>query len=245
MMTTMTTHRPSLFRVNYSYADLEKLPAPQDGLSLAEHVESLKTAMLRRKWTIYTEPEISITRDCQECTASFECDITQGRDLDPGWRYAMGMICSMRGHKGTRLYHGVFAPGEPCGIVMGSIRAGKRGNNHGKYPVTPRLDKALDHIVKTNDKNMMICRLFRDYRPQQLEWRAILHEAGQLKLMPWSRIGLVTEKMANRDDPSYWDLLMDFIHTGWVNPPMKQMEQNDLFREILERTCGLWDSPLA
>ena len=175
--------------------------------------------------------DLTTDNDGRALAASFQLQSHANQILD----YYLGITTSNGGYayrEIERWYFGVSRPDHPA-IILHSWE----GSKH-----IPSRD-----VVRDVQEAIAVFTMRTTFAPHQLTelknivykdreyYYLALHKAGQQGIMPWSRIGQIDHLLAVHEKTNALEVLEAFAYVARMNPPLKQMRQIDLFRQILTK----------
>ncbi len=204
------------------------------GIPHGDLINSILNESERRKWIIIKD-RFSVSDDGADMAAAFDI-ILPDLESPEGTQFALGILANNKRERALRMYAGATITVCRNGFVSGEILLNKKHTT--QFDLEDGIEKSLDEYFISIRKMSDIINSLRNHVLSEFEYSYIMIEAGRKKLMPWSRIGEVDKEYRNPsfsewEQWSSWALLNAFTYVAKRNPPRKQMDQINKFREML------------
>ena len=205
------------------------------GIQHGDLVEAIIGSVDDRGWAA-TDMQFAVGQDGARLAGAFDLALPE-LPAPAGLDFSLGVLTDNCCERALRLYVGARV--EVCnnGLATGVIVL--RHKHTTKFDLREELAVALDDYwmsarnMETVVFGLKRCKLVGG------QYEQILVEAGRRGLMPWSRLGNVDEEFCHPRFPdeigmgTSWALLNAFTWVAKRNPPHRQMDQINGFRELL------------
>ncbi len=206
------------------------------GIPHYQLLNALLSEIEERGWTA-DKPRFSLTKNGAGLAGAFEIDVPK---IGPpeGMRFALGILTDNAYERALRLYAGADVSVCNNGLATGQIILAKRHTKN--FDLKGEIAMALDdYLVAIQKVGGIVDGLKNHKLLGGAVYEHLLIEAGRERLMPWSRLGKVDTEYRNPRFPdeigteTSWALLNAFTWVVKRNPPYRQMDQINRFRQML------------
>lgn len=187
-----------------------------------------------RHWSVGPQ-KYCLSRDGADLAMAMELKIPQV-DIPRGQILGLGVLTSNAMRRALRIVVGSTVVVCQNGMVSGEVVLSRKHTIH--FNIQTEIQVALDtYLVKA--RGLMDTVEGLKARVLTLtDAEGILMHAGRQEIMPWSRIGKVDKefrrpRFAEFRERTSWSLLNAFTWVVKQNPVLEQMDQINLFRELL------------
>lgn len=217
--------------------DLRKIPCarPPDaggywqGIPHAALVDTLLVEFAVRGWQV-GNMRFALANDNADLAATFALDLP-GLAAPVGLQYAIGALTSNARNRRLRLYAGAVVSLSGTGLVTGELvmcRKHVRG-----VLLQKEIAVALDDYPVAARRTGPIVEGLQRTAISSVDYEHLLIAAGRAGIMPWSRLSAVDKQYHRNAQGTSWALLGAFTHVVRRNPPIKQLDQINKFRQLL------------
>ncbi len=211
-----------------------RIGAYWQGVPHGELMDCVLKECQRRRWTV-GQQKYSLSKDKADLAMALELKIPK-LEVPEGQVLCLGVLTSNAMRRALRIVVGSTVLVCQNGVVSGEVVLSRKHTIH--FSIQDEIKDALDtYLLKAH--GLMDTVLGLQQSPLTLEEAEhILMQAGRKEIMPWSRIGKVDAEFRSPRfpefyEPTSWSLLNAFTWVVKQNPVMEQMDQINLFRELL------------
>lgn len=212
----------------------DKARSHWQGIRHIELVEAVQDECLSRGWKV-TGSAFSLSADQGDLAGAFKLEVPDIR-MPAGQGLEIGFLTSNMMRRKLKLVVGsrVFVCNN--GMVSGDVVLCKKHTN--RFDLHDSLTAAMDTYHEKALEIPKRVAALQQYELTVPEVDHILVETGRQGVMPWSLIGQVDKEyrqptFAENGQRTSWGLLNAFTHIVKKQPPLRQMDQINSFREML------------
>lgn len=192
-----------------------------------------------RGWRV-EDMRFAVSKNGTDLAAAFGLIVPE-TDAPEGIRFALGLMHNNNRERALKVYAGGTV--EVCGNGLATGRVLVHRKHTRGLRLAERMSMAVDDFLLAAVNMDRVVDDLKRYRLRGGQYDHALVEAGRRGLMPWSRLGVVDEECRRPRWPdeigtgTSWALLNAFTLVAKRNPPHRQMDQIDRFRELLPPFC--------
>lgn len=204
------------------------------GISHADLLDTVFNEVRRRKWKM-GQDLYTMNADGTDLAAAFNIEIPTLK-APQGQTFSMGLLTSNARRKKLKIVVGSVVKVCHNGMVTGEIALARKHTKN--LSLKDEIEEALNTYIM---KAMMLKDTVSEMQRIHLgdgSKDTLLMQAGRLKVMPWSRVGMVDEEYRHPKHEEFkprtvWSLFNAFTEVVKQNPPLNQMNQINAFRELV------------
>jgi len=205
------------------------------GIQHGELVDPILFEVNKRGWDV-PDMKFAVGGDGSQLAAAFDIKMPK-LDSPEGTSFALGLITDNSRHRALRLYAGATIAVCNNGLATGEIILQRRHTTG--FNLRENLTHAMDDYLAASRNTANVIEGLRNRKLRNDQYEHLLIEAGRQDMMPWSRLADVDKEYTTPrfgdafGSENSWSLLNAFTWVAKRNPPMKQMDQINRFRDLL------------
>jgi hypothetical protein len=204
------------------------------GIKHLDLVTAIRSECEQRGWAT-KEAVFSLSKDRADMAGTFRIEIPSV-EMPDDQRLELGLLTSNAMRRTLKLVVGTRVFVCMNGMVTGDVVLCKKHTTG--FDLPEALHVAMDEYLEKVGRIPMMVKKMKDHTLIEAEVYEVLVETGRQGVMPWSLIGQVDWAYRNPAFTDFkprtsWSLLNAFTQVVKKEPPLRQMDQINEFRQLL------------